>query len=247
MTTTAKTVEQLKEELRLAQEAVAEQERIVREKAREEKYAAEKKIREAEEAERAIKMGAALHPVYQALLDARVACVLDGCKIKIEGNVGDIFIEREMYSTSSWRSSPTGRFTIVVDSCYSNDFPKVRYPQLKAGGFNVPKIVKTIQERLEIAAARVAEAKRLAIKKASGAGLAANLKQELGIESNSSLLSATRSVHYPKGNGRSEYHEYTAEPGHVFMTLGTQQYNAEQVRVMHAALVECAKLATKKA
>ncbi len=244
---TTKTVEQLKEELRVAQAAVEAQENALREKAREEKYAAEKKIRDAQEAELTTKMTAALAPLAAALVAAGVKCHLQDRAVAVEGSVGDIFVERERHG-SSWRSSSsyTGRLVLVVDSRYMNDFPKVRYPQLKAGGFNVAKIVETVQSRLETIAARAAEAKQLEIKKASGAWLAAELKQELGVESNSSMISATRAVSYPRGpGGRSEYREYTAEPGHVYMQLGTHQYNAEQVRVMHAALVAVAKLATK--
>ncbi len=245
---TTKTVEQLKEELRIAQEAVAEQERVFREQAREEKRAAEAKIRDAQEAELATKMRDAITPLYSALREAGVKCHLQDKAIAVEGNVGDIFIERETSSSiGRWNGGYTGRPLIVVDSRYTNNFSKVRYPQLKAGGFNVAKIVKTVQERLEKVATRAAEAKRLAVKKGIGAGLANELKMELGIESNSSMISATQSARYSKGAGRSEYHEYTAEPGHVFMQLGTQQYNAAQVRCMYAALIECQKLATKKA
>mgnify|MGYP001596411794 CR=1 FL=1 len=248
MDTTTKTVEQLKEELRVAQEAVAAQERELQEKARAEKAAEEEKIRQAEREALETKMRDALTPVYSAMREAGIACTLQGASITIVGDPGSIEIERATVGRSDrWsRSTYTDGFVLILRERYTQDFPKIRYPQIKAGEFNVEKIVKTVQERLNTIATRAKEAKLLAKKQASGAELAGALKAELHLEPSSSLISGTYAVRYSKGGGRSEYHECTAEPGHVYMTLGTHQYNAAQVRVMYAALAEAEKLATKK-
>lgn len=238
-TNPAKTVEQLKEELRIAQEAVAEQERLVREQEREAKCAAERAKRDAEEKKIQEAMLLALQPVFEGLRAAGVYGEMRGTSINT-GHSPDtlVGIEREQHSRDSYsfRSSYTGRLTITIGGTYQN-MPMVRYPQRKDGGHNVEKIVKTVVDRLALIAAQEKAERAQAVQKHSAEQFAAQVRVANGYKAddNYGVIKSYSEHHYPNGGGRSEYRRYEADAGKVYLHLGTNQYTPEEVQIILAA------------
>lgn len=242
--TTTKSIEQLRTELADAQLALEEQERVAREKERAKKLAAERAVREEKDKAIREKMEVALTLVYTSLKAAGIECTRQGLTIQTGNRNTQVGIEAESKSTSSFLCSSysTGRFVITVGDKYQ-EFPCVRYPQLKAGGHNVEKIANTIKDRLSTIIAARNRANEEHMKKMQGINLADELKAELGIN----CIVGAYTYYLPTGSHRQEAREVIAPPNHVIMQLGNRTMNEAQVRVMAAALAECAKLATKAA
>lgn len=244
--TQTKTVEQLKLELQQAEEALAEQQRAIRDRERKEKYDAECAKADAEQKVLNEKMAVLLQPIYIALQAAKITCTMQGASITSGHHDTAIHIEREEHRHGSGyhaHSFYTGRFVVSVGVGQTyNDFPRVRYPQKKDGTFNIDKIVGTVKARLETINNRAAEKLANERKKISGATLADQLNAELG----TTCLRGTIGRYLNDGRARREYIESIAPVGHVYMSIGSPLYNPAQVRVMVKALAEVTKLATKK-
>jgi hypothetical protein len=146
-----------------------------------------------------------------------------------------------MHSSSSWRSSPTGRYIVVVGERYQ-DNPAVRYPQRKDDSFNVEKIVATVTERRAARKARAAAQATAAVKKQTAAELAADLNSING----TTIFTGSYEYSVQTSYNRHDRREVLAEPGHVFANVGRLQLNHAQAAVLVAALAEVKKLATKK-
>ena len=249
MNATTKTVEQLKEELRVAQEAVAQVEREAQQKLRDAQRAAEREKEEAANDQRAIQVAPWLIAVAEALRAAGVANVTRrdwGIKIGTESYSDpdvQIGVEREEYPSGGSmycrNTSYTERYILTVGDTY-RDFPRVRYPSKKAGGFNVEKIVKTVTERIE---SKVAEVKRKQEKE--GAVLtatlfAAQVSKELGFtDKYNNPISGTQ-AHSRQRGGRGSGYEYStteAPKGRVYYSVGTLTVTPAQAKILRDALV----------
>ena len=248
MNTTTKTVEQLKEELRVAQEAVQAVERAEREAALEAKRAEERRKEEEANALRAAEVAPWLTAVADALREAGVAHVTRrdwGIKIGTESYPNpdvQIGVQREEHSSGGSmycrRTSYTGRYILTVGDTY-RDFPRARYPS-KKDGFNVAKIVKTVTERIESVNAKVKAAQDKARAAQTATELAAVVSKDLGFtDKYSNPISGTQTHSRQRGGRGSgyEYSTYEAPTGKVYYTVDTLTVTPEQARVLHDALV----------
>jgi len=249
-TTTTKTIEELKAELAAAEAAVREQERAEREA----HAAAEAATRRAayEEAQRAeaAKKSEKLAPIAAALFAAGVGVEHSGAKIECSSTAvrssasTRVSIEAEMRNRGSGfyaRSTPTGRYVVVVGDRYLNE-PAVRYPQRKDGTFNIAKIVETVSGRLMCAKARAEREAAEAAKQQSSEQLAASLNAK----HETTLFTGSYEYTTEIGRNRHGRRTITPTPGHVFANIGRLDLNPEQAAVLFAALVEVRKLATPR-
>lgn len=250
------TIEQLKLEAQQAAKKLQEAEETAAREARDAKAALERAEREAKEAELKEKAVAFIRPIKEALLDAGVQCTLNTSQfnnfpsINVMGSGGErpdadleVTIEREMSKSSGWRSFYTGHFVICVGQNYS-DLKRVRYPQNKAGLFNIDKIVAMVTTRIKDKAEAEAEAKKKAVELKRKQSLAQTLQEELGVGED--RISATLDLSGHNYRGRYETKHYTAEDGYVFVKVGTPMLNPAQARVLVKALAEVKRLANKK-
>ena len=252
----AKTIEQLKEELRVAQEELQKIERAKQEEIREAKYAEER--RKAAEAEtiRAATVKPWITAVAEALQTAGVTPVEQrawGIKIGSESYPDpdlQIGVGREESRNGPWitRTSYTGRYILTVGrSC--RDFPCVRYPSKKGGGFNVEKIVTTVTERIESKQAAKKREQEKARATENATELAVRVSKDLGFtDKYSNPISGTESHSTQTGGRGSGYRYWTNEApkGKVFYRVGTMTVTPEQARVLHDALVKINSMEPKK-
>ena len=245
--TTTKTVEQLKAELAIAEAAAAKEQQAKKDALREAQRAEAQRVSDAAEKVMKQKKLAILLPLHDALMTAGITeAQIEDDGIRCSSHPGpSIYIrcEKEYVSVSSWRSKETGRFVLTIEESYSN---KRRYPQLKAGGYNVTKIVAEVKARVEAARnAQLAQKEKEASIK-QRASLADQLKRELGLGKECDAISGTKAEgHYGRGN---RYKSYTsvAPEGTVYFRVGTLTCTPAQARVIAAALAEFKKLGEKK-
>jgi hypothetical protein len=258
MNTTTKTVEQLKEELRAAQEALQEVERKKQEEIREAKYAEQRAKEKAAEEARVATIKPWIAAVADALRAAGVSPVEQrawGIKIGAESYPDpdlQIGVEREAARSSSYIRSKTytGRYIMTVGDSY-RDFPIARYPSKMDKGFNVAKIVATIQDRIEKKAAQTKREQEKERAAQSATALAAQVAKELGLKLEkygSCPISGTQTHSRQRGGRDSGYEYWTSEApkGCVYYSVGTLTVTPEQARVLHDALLEIKAMEPKK-
>ena len=251
-----KTVEQLKEELRVAQEAVAKVEREAREKVREAEYAERAAKEKAKQAACDEKAAVKLQHVYDVLVAEGIRCELRGLQIVVNPSATSKYdyacvvnIEEDFTRGSRYSSgNPIGTFTVVLGERYREN-PPVRYPQLKTGFHNAKKIAAKIKERLEQKAAAAKRESEKLTAEARAAQFAIDVRVQNGYAAEESYdcpIKSKQEHSYPKGNGRYEYTKSFAPEGRVFVAVGTRTLTPEQVKVMLAALKQIKAMEPKQ-
>lgn len=256
-TNTTKTVEQLKEELRVAEEELRKVEQAKRDELREAQRAEQNRKEEEANARRAAEVKPWLTAVADALRAAGVAHVMQlPWSVRIgDGDFPDrdlqISVEREEHATHgrySYSASYTGRYILTVGDTY-RDFPRVRYPSRKEKGFNVEKIVKTVTERMEQKAATIKREQEKARAAQSATELAAQVSKDLGFtDKYTNPISGTQTHSAQTGGRGSGYRYWTNEApkGKVYYSVGTMTVTPEQARVLHDALTVVNSMEPKK-
>lgn len=135
--------------------------------------------------------------------------------------------------TPGWRSRFLGWGIAVVLEPHG----KTRvYPELKNGGYSYDKIVKVIQEHLEIEMASEKRKAEEAAKRQSRTEMAEATKKELGLRATSAVIQGMLDQSYHDAYGKFHQHSYKADEGKVWLVLGSRQCTPEQAKVVIDAM-----------
>lgn len=241
MNTTTKTLEQLQADAQAAANAL-EAALVAKQQAeREAKYAAERAESEKRQAIERAKLVAVIAPIAAAIEAAgiRTSYKEGGYSFSVATDVQPsydaitVHVEAECFRSSSFYSRQTGRYLVVLD-----DGAKHRYPPLKAGGYNVPKMIEVINAKLLLKQRQLEAAKAKAVKLQSAAELAEQVRADNGYAAGETSPIVSQVQHsYPKGAGRGyELTTYTPKPGHVFLQLGNYEATPEEAKLLLDAL-----------
>jgi len=116
-------------------------------------------------------------------------------------------------------------------------FGKTRvYPALSNGGYSYDKIVKVIQEHLEIEMASEKRKAEEAAKRQSRTEMAEATKKELGLRATSAVIQGMLDQSYHDAYGKFHQHSYKADEGKVWLVLGSRQCTPEQAKVVIDAM-----------
>lgn len=236
-----KTIEQLKAEAEQAQIALQAAEREAQE--------AERAKQEAERQQREEQRRAAERAkTEQRRQVVRAALHEHGVDLDESMRYGSAQVSLvEQYSKiSSWRSSPTGKFTLIV-SCndWAMHIKDTRYPPTKSG-YSWAKIAERIKEINEqVTAQRLHEKQQAAAKQAAQQQLK-TLQQRLdeaAVAVKHTRIEATYEVGTHDYRGRWHSTTYVAPQGKVFVSVPRQAVTPEQAAEIAKAV---AKIMTQK-
>lgn len=245
MTTATKTLEQLQADAQAAAEALQTAQRAAADAEREAKYAAQRAESERLAALENTKIAALMAPIGAALKAAGIVSSYKADDRSISINTGDttwsaisIRAEAELLGSGSGfyaRSRTTGRYIVVLRE--DSGTPH-RYPPLKAGGYNVGKMIDVIRARLNAVLMQAMQAKAKAAKMQSAAELAEQVRVDNGYapDATSPIVSQIQTSYQKCGRGGYAYHTHTPKAGHVFLQLGNYEATPEEAKLLLDAL-----------
>lgn len=250
MTNQTKTIEQLREELRVAEQQEAERVAEEKRKKREQEEAVRAEERRRQHAAFVAGAQRLLAPIKLALEAEGIVTQLDGLKLDVmRGEHRSVDASMVVYAeerkVSSWRHERTGRYELSIGESH-RDQPRVRFPQLASGQFNVEKIVARVKERLEFVAAKHRAQDETERRLREAKNNAAAVITKLG---GCSLIEGSYDQWLPVGAGpRHERRVYVARPGHVYVNLSRRELTVDHaVALVEAIRAVDAKFSKKEA
>jgi hypothetical protein len=251
-----KTVEQLKIEAEAAQQALREAEQAAKDAEREEKIKLEraKALEEAKKRQtKKVEILTALHKVVKTTFKDAVLIapeVEDAYQVRepaVQLHKDQVYPNMQVqarHTGDQWRPRFVGWGIAVSYESYGKT---VVYPELKNGGYSYDKIVKKIQEHLDIEANAKAHKEMAAQKLQTSEYFATMVKTQLGLKADSPLITGV----YESGTRdyRGRWNSYTERPteGKVFVNVGRRQCTPEQAAILVEALTKIQQMEARNA
>lgn len=253
--TNTKTVAELEAELKEAKDREYAEQRRKQAEIDEARRAEARKKEEAEETQRAALMAPHIKEVADALEKAGVrdvSIIKWGIKIGA-GDYPDRDLQISVYREEvggdrfTFRTRYTGRYILTVGDRYK-DYPLVRYPTTKSGGFNVKRIVECVTERIESKAAAAKHVREKKQAQRDAVDLAIEVAAELGYKTTDYMcpIKGTYMHSYEQSRGRWRSETFEAPKGRVYFIVGRLTVTPEQAKVLHEALVKIREMEPKK-